>query len=83
MMHRREDQGKARKPVFTAVLAAAVIASEGARAPASGQAEPEPLKGVLHLRVDDKSDAHGATSGSTNPECCPCRLATASGSKHG
>jgi len=43
--------------VLAAVLAAAAIGSARAPAPASGQAAPEPLKGVLHLRVDDVADS--------------------------
>jgi hypothetical protein len=57
MMNRREDNWKGCKLLLAAVLAAAGIGSDRALAPASGQAEPEPLKGVLHLRVDDVADS--------------------------
>jgi len=43
--------------VLAVVLAIAAIGSARVPAPASGQAGPEPLKGVLHLRVDDVADS--------------------------
>jgi len=56
-MNRREDDRKARKLLLTAIVVIAEIGSACSPAPASGQAEPEPLKGVLHLRVDDAADS--------------------------
>ena len=56
-MNRREDNRKGCKLLLAAVLTAAGIGSARSPAPASGQAEPEPLKGVLHLRVDDVADS--------------------------
>jgi hypothetical protein len=47
----------ARKLLLTAVLAAEAIGGNRAPTPATGQAEPEPLKGVLHLRIDDAADS--------------------------
>jgi len=56
-MARHQDHRKRCKLLFAALLAAAAIARARSPARASGQAEPEPLKGVLHLRVDDVADS--------------------------
>jgi len=52
-MNRRADHRKGCKLVLTTLVAAAGIASDLAPVSASRQVEPEPLKGVLHLRIDD------------------------------
>ncbi|MFI5455303.1 MAG: DUF4384 domain-containing protein [Isosphaerales bacterium] len=58
MMNQCEDQRKGCKLLLlTTLLSTAAIGSGRAPAPASGQAEREPLKGVLHLRVDDVADS--------------------------
>jgi Domain of unknown function (DUF4384) len=56
-MNRWADALHGCKLLFTAIVAAAAIASDRAPAPAAVQAEPEPLKGVLHLRIDDVADS--------------------------
>ena len=50
---------------------------------ASVSSAAEPLRGVLHLRVDDPADPAAATSGSTGPARCRSRRATDSGSRRG
>ncbi len=56
MMNRREDHRKACKLLLTTFLAVAAIGSDRTSTPASGQTEPEALKGALHLRIDDRAD---------------------------
>ncbi len=53
MRNRPELRRQLRRPMMVAVLVIAGFGSGQQRAPASGPGEPEPLKGVLHLRVDD------------------------------
>jgi len=55
-MSRCEDRRKGCKLLLTALVAAAGIGRDRAALPARGQAEPVPLKGVLHLRVGDPAD---------------------------
>jgi hypothetical protein len=56
MMSRCECHWKGCRLVLAALVAASGIGVNHAPAPASGQAAPEPLKGVLHLRVDDPAN---------------------------
>ncbi len=56
MMNRRQHHRKGSKLVLIALVAAAGIAIAHAPAPASWRAELEPLKGVLHLRIDDPAN---------------------------
>jgi len=55
-MNRRQDHLKGCKFLLAAVMAAAWIGMDRAAASRSGQAEPGPLKGVLHLRIDDPTN---------------------------
>ncbi len=56
MMNRCEDQRKGCKMVLTVLVAVAGVGVDRTVAPASWQAQPEPLKGVLHLRIDDPAN---------------------------
>jgi hypothetical protein len=56
MRNRRELRRQLRWPVLVAVLVIAGLSGGQPPAPASGQDEPEPLKGALHLRVGDPAD---------------------------
>jgi hypothetical protein len=56
MRNRRELRRQLRWPMLVAVLAIAGLSSGQPPAPASGQGEPEPMKGALHLRVGDPAD---------------------------
>jgi Domain of unknown function (DUF4384) len=55
------------------VLAALVIAGGIGSAPAFGQAQPEPLKGVLHLRVDDPADLRRRNLRLDQPKVLPIK----------
>jgi hypothetical protein len=73
-MNRCEDHGKGCKLVLlTAVLATAGIGSDRAPASGSGHDEPAPLKGVLHLRVDDVADSRRRNLRLDQPKVLPLK----------
>jgi Domain of unknown function (DUF4384) len=57
----------------TLVHAALVVAAGIGRAPALGQAEPEPLKGVLRLRIDDPVDSRRRDVRLDQPNALPLK----------
>jgi Domain of unknown function (DUF4384) len=60
---------KSRRPFLTAIVVAAGIG----RAPALGQAQLEPLQGVLHLRVDDPADSRRRNLRLDQPNALPLK----------
>ena len=56
MRNRRDIRRQRWTPILIPIVVIAGLGSGQPRAPASGQAEPGPLKGVLHLRIDDPAN---------------------------
>jgi hypothetical protein len=69
MMSRCEEHWKRRRRFLTAIVVAAGIG----RAPASAQHEPEPIKGSLHLRIDDPVDSHRRSLRLDQPKALPLK----------
>jgi hypothetical protein len=56
MRNRPEIRRQLPWPMLVAVLVIAGLSGGQPLAPASGEGEPEPLKGALHLRIDDPAN---------------------------